>query len=379
MELKILCLGETGGWSEPIPTEMDSAQTLVLIFAGACHGEEDRTLSDLIGHFPKSVILGCVTFGEIFGQEILDDSIVAAVVKFAGTRLLSASAAITTGAGSFAAGVELARQLREPELKSVLILSEGHNVNGSELVRGINSLVPKEVLVTGGLAGPCRKLSPSWVIQERAPRSHYVTAVGFYGSAIRVFHGCKGGWDIFGPERVVTRSEGNVLYELDGKPALALYKEYLGILAANLPGSAWSFPLSLRRNAHETKMVVRSVSEIDEKKGSISFAGDIPQGSLAQLMRANFERLITAASESAAMARGETPGPSLALAISCVGRRQVLGERAEEEIEAGLHAFPPGTAQVGFYSFGEISPVRPTVACEFHNQTMTYTTFSEHG
>lgn len=376
MELKTLTYREAGGWSEPIPREMDSDRTLVLIFAGAKYGQDSTVLVELVAGFPESVISGCSTFGEIMGREIHEDSIVAAIVKFRKTRLVSASALINLASESFSAGADLARQLRAPDLKGVLILSDGQNVNGSELVRGLNSLVPKEVVVTGGLAGSTPSI-PSWVIHNRIPRSLYVTAVGFYGQAIHISHGCKGGWDIFGPERQVTRSEGNVLYELDGKPALILYKEYLGNLAALLPKSALLFPLSLRRSSHDTKIVVRSVLAVDEKNGSMAFGGDIPKGFLAQLMRANLERLITAAADSAGMTRAANPGPALAVVISCMGRRVVLGERAEEEIEAGLDALPPGVVQMGFYSHGEISPVRLSVASEFHNQTVTYTTFSE--
>ncbi len=182
---------------------------------------------------------------------------------------------------------------------------------------------------------------------------------------------------MFGPERAVTKSLGNVLYELDGKPALELYKKYLGERAAELPASALLFPLAIRPEKSEHR-VVRTVLSVDEQTNSMTFAGDVPEGYRAQLMRANLDRLIQGAEEAAAAAHHmmEAGSSTLAIAISCVGRRLVLGERAEEELEASLAGLPRGTQQVGFYSYGEISP-SGVDGCDLHNQTMTLTTISE--
>jgi hypothetical protein len=201
--------------------------------------------------------------------------------------------------------------------------------------------------------------------------------VGFYGDHVHLGHGSKGGWDIFGPERRVTKSSGNILYELDGRPALQLYKEYLGERAAGLPATGLLFPLSLRVTKSENKSLVRTILAVDEAHQSMTFAGDIPEGYLAQLMRANFDRLVQGASEAAqSTSRNNGSAAVLAVAISCVGRRLVLGERTEEETEAALEVLPRGTAQVGFYSYGEISPYASGL-CDLHNQTMTLTTISE--
>lgn len=273
----------------------------------------------------------------------------------------------------------LAEQLTREDLKAILVLSDGLNVNGSELVKGFNSALPESVVVTGGLAGDGDRFKRTWVVGEGRPRSGIVSAVALYGDHVSVGHGSKGGWDLFGPERRVTRSRGNVLHELDGRPALALYKQYLGERASGLPATALLFPLALRAGSADKKVVVRTVLSVDETDQSMTFAGDIPQGHLAQLMRANFERLIEGASLAAASTLpppGSQAAQTLAIAISCVGRRLVLGERTEEEIEATLTGLPAGTKQIGFYSYGEISPYT-TGHCDLHNQTMTLTTISE--
>ena len=324
------------------------------------------------------MICGCSTSGEIEGTQIYDESLVAAVLRFSGTTIRQAAAKVTDAKGSYEAGKCLAQQLEDPFLRGVLIFSDGLMVNGSELVRGMNAVLPESVTVTGGLAGDGDRFQRTWVIIEGQPQSGFVTAVGLYGQAVKIGHGSKGGWDMFGPERRVTKSDGNVLYELDGRPALELYKEYLGDRASGLPATGLYFPLALRSQQADEEYLVRTILAVNEDQQSMTFAGDIPQGHMVQLMRANFDRLVTGASQAASLTATTSPGTGdvLSLAISCVGRRLVLGERTEEEIEAAFDVLPPGTRQIGFYSYGEISP-HASGKCELHNQTMTLTTISE--
>ena len=366
---------KAGGWSEPFPAAEEGG-TLVLAFGAPGFMDDPAPLRDLRAALPGSLILGCSTAGEVHADRVEDDSLSVAVASFEHTRLQRAGAEVKGAEGSREAGEALARILDAPDLKAVLVLSDGLRVNGSDLVRGFNDLFRGRVVVTGGLAGDGDRFQRTWVLKDGEPVTGWVEAVGLYGDAIRVTHGSKGGWDTFGPERRITRATGNILYELDGKPALELYKTYLGDRAAGLPATALLFPLALREKAGEDRHLVRTVLAVDEQAQSMTFAGDVPEGSLVQLMRANSERLILGA-ESAAEGVRALPGrPTLAIAISCVGRRLVLGERAEEEVEATLQALPPGTEQVGFYSYGEISPYA-TGACDLHNQTMTLTVLQE--
>ena len=206
--------------------------------------------------------------------------------------------------------------------------------------------------------------------------------VGFYGSALKVGYGSLGGWDPFGLERTITRSKDNVLYELDGQPALKLYKEYLGEeQAKGLPGTGLLFPLRLRmKSGGKEAEVVRTILAVDEKEQSMTFAGDMPEGTQVSLMKANFDRLVDGAAGAASMSV-ESLGSNkaqLAILISCIGRKLVLKERVEEEIEAVRGVIGNEAAIIGFYSYGELCPVAATEKqCELHNQTMTITTFRE--
>ncbi len=378
MDLESFEYHPTLGWSvDPFPA-LDSEQTLVLVFGDAGFIDQPAPIADLRAAFPKAQFMGCSTAGEIIGDSVKDQGLVVAVARFAHTRLASAMVPVLTSEQSREAAVKLARELSAADLKGVLVLSDGLNVNGSQLVSGFNEVLQGTAIVTGGLAGDGDRFQRTWVLNRSAPVTNRITALGFYGERVRIGHGSRGGWDIFGPERRVTRADGNILYELDGRPALEIYKDYLGELASGLPATALRFPLALRADADQQKRLVRTILAVTEDDGSMTFAGDIPEGYFAQLMRTNLDHLVDGAEEAADMTRnrGRDGQQTLAIAISCVGRRMVLGERAEEEVEATLQELPEGTRQVGFYSYGEISPYA-SGTCDLHNQTMTLTTIHE--
>jgi len=375
MKLTVVQHSVGSGWATPVPSSWDSASTLALAFGGSHYQEHPEAIFDVVKALPTSVILGCSTAGEILGTRVQDDTLVVTLVQFEKSTLRTAAVPITVDS-SFAAGQSLAQALLHPELRAVFVLSEGLDVNGSQLVRGLNSVFGSDVLVSGGLAGDGARFERTWVVSGGGAVSGQATAVGLYGDSLKIGSGSKGGWEIFGPERLITRSEHNVLFELDGAPALPLYKRYLAERAAGLPATALLFPLAIREPARGEGQIVRTVLAVDESTGSLRFAGDMPEGYRAQLMHANCDRLVGGAADAALLASGQCGSPSLSIAISCVGRRLVLRDRVEEELEATLEGVAKGTLQVGFYSYGEISPLS-SGRCDLHNQTMTLTTVSE--
>lgn len=369
-------------WSVDVFPNLDSENTLVLIFSSPRYIDNPTPINELIAHYPKSKIMGCSSAGEIAAANIFDNSISVAVMKFEKTFIKMTSIKINSIADSFHAGESVASHLNQDDLRGMFVLSDGLNINGSELVKGLNTLNKKDIAITGGLAGDGSDFKKTWVICDGHIVSDTIVAVGFYGEHVQLGHGSRGGWDIFGPERRVTRSKNNILYELDGKPALSLYKEYLGEKASGLPATGLLFPLAIRKDMNDTHQLVRTILAVDEKENALIFAGDIPTGSLAQLMRANFDHLIAGAMEAGKATiekqsnRVTAPSPLLLVAISCVGRRLLLGERTEEETESVLEIFPKGTQQIGFYSYGELSPYQEGF-CDLHNQTMTLTSITE--
>lgn len=360
----------------PTEAKLGTEADLVLIFGETSLLKEGRILAEIKAAYPKAHLFGCSTSGEIFGDHVFDDSVTTTAIKFEKTKVQQASLHMPGVKDSFEAGRKLAGKLGHEGLSHVLVLSVGLNVNGSDLVRGLTAALPPQVTVTGGLAGDKDRFQETLVISDDLPSNDTVAVVGLYGKSIKVGSASLGGWDPFGPERVVTKASGNVLYELDGKSALQIYKTYLGDHAKDLPGSALLFPLCLRTEGGEG--LVRTILSVDEGNQSMTFAGDVPEGSMARFMKANFDRLISGA-VGAAERSVSVPGagPELALLISCVGRKIVLKQRVEEEVEGVRDIFGAQTALTGFYSYGEISPFTPNAKCELHNQTMTITTLSE--
>lgn len=377
MHVETFAFHAATGWTVPSFPAIDSPQTLVLVFGGADFVDTPAPIAALSEAYPRATIVGCSSSGEIHGAHIADASLSVAVVRFATTTLRLAEANVTREGGAAGSGEAIARALAGPDLRSVFVLSDGLAVNGTDLLRGIHRIIEPSVVVTGGLAGDGSRFERTWVLVGRKPIPGWVVAVGLYGDGLRVSHGSRGGWDAFGPERVVTRAVGNVLYELDGEPALALYKTYLGERAAGLPATALLFPLALRAATPGADSLVRTILSVDEATQSMTFAGDVPQESVVQLMRANFDRLVDGAAQACRAAAHQASGDTLSIAISCVGRRLVLGERVEEEIEAAFESIPEGGKLVGFYSYGEIAPFATGQCGVLHNQTMTLTRFGE--
>ncbi|MCO5761433.1 MAG: FIST C-terminal domain-containing protein, partial [Chromatiaceae bacterium] len=328
--------------------------------------------------FPLAHWIGCSTAGEIFGRTLDDDSLVVAIVRFDKARVRSVQERIGQDQGALEAGRNIARALAGPGLKGVFVLADGLAVNGSELAKGLAGELPAGLPVSGGLAADGDRFGNTWVIADKVPQAEHVVAVGFYGDSVDIACNYRGGWDVFGPEREVTRSSGNVLYSLDGQPALALYKKYLGDRAGELPAAGLLFPLAIRNELEADGLTVRTILAINEADQSITFAGDIPQGSFVRMMRANRDRLIDGATGAADGVRhsGGTAGEALCIAISCIGRRLVLGQRCEEEIEAVLDTLPEPCRMIGYYSYGELSPLS-SGRCDLHNQTMTLTLIRE--
>jgi hypothetical protein len=354
------------------------AANLVLIFGGTEVLTTQRT-EELRKLYPNAIMLGCSTAGEIQNINVFDNSITATAIIFEDTQLKLASHCIATADDSQKTGEALGVQLLGAGLRHVLVISDGVTINGTELVKGFKSALPSAVEVTGGLSGDGNRFQRTLVIANAAPAERQVAALGFYGTRLRVGYGSVGGWDSFGPDRLITKASGNVLYELDGKTALDLYKSYLGEHAAGLPATGLLFPLALHSTGSNDVGLVRTILSINEADQSMTFAGDMPEGTYVRLMKANFDRLIDGAIGAAQAASSGLSdcNVELAILISCVGRKLVLQQRVEEEVEGVRNVLGKSTVLTGFYSYGEISPYVATGRCELHNQTMTITTLSE--
>ncbi|WP_440133399.1 FIST signal transduction protein [Chitinophaga sancti] len=349
---------------------------LVLCFAGHRRLDEEDWYTRLKDKFPIADIVICSTAGEICNTTVTEEGVSFISIEMKKTRIATGKVNISNYKGSYEAGKALIESLDKKDLRYVLVISDGELVNGSKLVQGMNDGAGS-ILITGGLAGDGNQFQSTLVGINGKPEKGVIACIGFYGDHLLVGHGSQGGWETFGLEKKVTKSSVNVLYEINDKNALDIYKHYLGPDATALPWAALLYPLSVKLPG-TGEVVVRTILSIDEKAGSMRFAGDIPEGALVRFMHANFDRLTNAAAGAAvqSVVKNGIP-PDFALLISCVGRKLILQSRVEDEIEVVDEVFNHQTPIVGFYSYGELSPLFPGGACQLQNQTMTITTFYE--
>ena len=368
----------TGGWEIVRNNEFDTKLCNFVLVFGSTGLLSDKSLYNTIENsYPNAAILLNSTAGEIIDTQVNDETISLTAIQLEKTTIATATLQIENVKDSFEAGKKLAEQLDPVGLKYVLIIADGQKVNGSDLVLGLQELLHEDIIITGGLAGDGAKFAKTLIGLNEVPLEGRIAAIGFYGNNISISYGSVGGYDSFGHERLITKSKQNKLYELDSKPALDIYKQYLGEYAKDLPLSGLLFPLSIRTNEYNSSLV-RTILSVNEEEKSLTFAGNMPEGTYARLMTANFDRLIEGASLAAQNTiSGKIKEPDLALLISCVGRKLVLNQRIEEEAEVIRGIYGDKTAITGFYSYGEIAPSLNYHKCELHNQTMTITTFTE--
>ena len=366
------------GWQPSTPGTLGKTAQLVLVFGSTELLRQSPLLKELAAVYPDASLVGCSTAGEICGTTVYDDSLTTVAIHFEKTTIRTFEVEANSAEDSMLAGERLAAIISPANLSHVFVLSKGVNINASHLVKGLEKNLPDNVIVTGGLAGNGTKFGETLTFSDGIPKNNVISAIALYGHNLKIGYGSIGGWDPFGPERIVTRSKGNVLYELDGKNALEIYKHYLGEQAKGLPATGLFFPLGIRNNETTTSLV-RTIFATDDKEQSLTFAGDVPEGYHARLMKVNYERIIDAAAKAAKNCLGtiDTPKVDLAIVISCCGRRWILKQRTEEETEAVQEILGKETVLTGFYSYGEIAPVAGTRKCALHNQTITITAVSE--
>lgn len=355
-------------------------EPLVLVFGNRKLLQNDSIYSDVQKIFKDGHIVFGSTSGDITSEAVEDESITITAIEFEKSSFVVKTANVLdelNNKDSATTGEDLIQKLPQKNLKYVFVISEGSFINGSQLTMGMNTATDNQLLITGGLCGDAANFDTTLASYNENPKKGEIVAIGFYGDDLEITFATNGGWTPFGPERIVTKSDANILYELDGKPALDLYKKYLGDKSKELPAAALLYPLKVN-SVDEDKSIVRTILNINESENSMILAGDIKEGSKVQLMMTNKDNIINAAEHAAKQASSNRKKESeLAILVSCIGRKLVLDQRVEEEVEEVIDVIGNKTVVCGFYSYGEIAPFNKEQNCQLHNQTIAITLISE--
>ncbi|KAB8155647.1 histidine kinase [Kordia sp. TARA_039_SRF] len=365
---------------EYVSEKLTLQKPLVLVFGNRFMLEDKELYAEIRALFPDGEFVFGSSAGDITSHYVDDESITITAIEFEKSSYVIKTANMLENEvkkDSFETGKHLIEQFDTQGLKHVFVFSEGSFVNGSQLTLGMNAATKNNVLITGGLCGDAARFEKTLASYNELPKPGEIVAIGLYGETLEVSFAIKGGWIPFGPERVVTKSSSNILYELDNKPALDLYKKYLGEKSKELPAAALLYPLKVK-STNEKQSIVRTILNIDEQENSMILAGDILENSRVQLMMTNVDTIVDASEKAATTAlqyREHTP--ELAILVSCIGRKLVLDQRVEEEVEEVIEVIGATTTVCGLYSYGEIAPFIGENNCQLHNQTMTITLISE--
>ena len=366
----------------PSTSPLPSAN-LVLVFGSVKRFSEGKLQGFLKSRYPSAQLVGCTTSGEISAAGVFDDSIQITAIQWEKTIQRVAQTKMSGMLNSFEAAAGLAKQLKADTLRTVLVISDGLNVNGSELLKGFQSVLGN-IPIVGGLAGDGGAFVKTLQLYNETISDNQVIAVGLYGSALITSSGALGGWKPYGPPRKVTKSEKNVVYEMDNKPALPLYRMYIGeAFSRGLPGTGLKFPLAVIEEGKRDVEKIRTLLAIDSKANSLTFAGNVEVGETVRLCQTNHDRLVEGAGNAAhlvmeGLSASKTNQAGLALLVSCVGRKGVMAENVGDEVKLVQQILGPQTSVTGFYSYGELAPRPNTTDSVLHNQTMTIGYLSEN-
>ena len=350
---------------------------LVLVFGNRYLLEDETVLNTIQEEFPYEHIVFCSTCGEILDSGMLDNSISVTAIELENSTFVIERENISNfNFQPNLLGEALLEKLPKEKLKHLFVFSDGL-LDGSKLIEGIENNLSKSIAITGGLSGDDARFEKTISSYKETPKPGEVVLIGLYGEALEVTYASAGGWFPFGPERKITKSKDNILFEIDDKPALDVYKNHLAHRAIGLPSASLSFPLNVTYEGKK-QPVVRTILGIDESQKALILAGDAPENSKVQLMMASIDAIIDGAQFATELAMNNREKKAeIAVLVSCIGRKLIMNSRVGEETEYVKETLGDLTTMTGFYSYGQIAPFNGNDYTNLHNQTMTVTLISE--
>lgn len=355
--------------------ELGRAPDLVILFSSARY-DAARVLEGVHSRLPAAVpLVGCSAYAEIDNEQALTSSVVAMGLVLEGIEVRTFQVA-GRGVDSFAAGRDAGRGLREFAPDLVITFPDVLTMNATRFLLGLQDALGKGMPIVGGASADDGAFKATYQIHGREALSGGAVGVALKGP-LTIVTAAKSGYTPVGATHASTRVEnGNVLLEIDGRPALDIYRDYLGERVAQMPAVSIEFPIAVvggiegaPRRADDELLLVRAILGVDEARGALLLGGDVPEGAAIRVTRATKEDVVRGAEEATMTALEAMPAPEVALIFSCMSRKSVLGPRFKDECRASFARLPEGLPKIGFYTFGELSPVQGTT---MHHES-TYT------
>lgn len=363
--------------AEELLTELGEAPELVLAHVAARLAPA-RVIEGLYSLLPGSTrVVGCSSDCEISSEGALTGTVTALGLRLGGIRAEPFIIA-PSGRSSLECGQRAGEALAPLAPDLVIAFPDVLQMNATQFLLGMQGALGRGAPIVGGAPADHGEFRSTTVFADRTVLSGAAAGVALKGATpIRLATAARSGYEPISMRRTCTRVEsGNVILEIDGRPALDVYCELLGARAAEMPGVTIEFPvgvvggaLGTQRQADEGLLLVRAIFRADEARRALVLGGDIPEGAEIRITRATRADVIRGAEEATAAALAALPDPDLAFFFSCFSRKQVLGPRYKEECAAAFARLPPGLPKLGFYTFGELSPYDG--ATTHHESTFT--------
>lgn len=363
------------GWDSPLPANLDSSRTLLVVFAAAELFEaEIDWLAQIRNALPQSQMIGCSTTMPLVNGQLLPGSAVLAVCQLEHARIKLTSQPLESPADSLAAGQAIGRALYQPDLRQIMLFADGRTVNANELMNGINSVAPQAIRLSGGMAShPDFNNGLRLLILDGTLKSQTVVAAALYGDQLMIQQREDVGLKTYSQYYEVTRHGDRLITEVNGRPALDVYNEFLGELADD-KGYIHMFPIGFYEAPDTPMKVVRSILDLSQGDRALILASEVPAHPYMRFMTGLPSQFIDSAQKvaagiSASVINERFTLPLLSLTTTCVGRQAAMGRQAEQEVARAFAALPRGTEQIGFAAYGEIA-WSSTGFCELHNHTI---------
>ncbi|MCK5332388.1 FIST C-terminal domain-containing protein [Candidatus Parcubacteria bacterium] len=359
---------------------------LLIVFSSSGYDQQEMlsAIREVSGDIP---LIGCSSSGEIIGSGPLSKSVAIMAIESDSMNCVVAEGE-SIKPNPKEAGIKMANKLVEQtegaSIDSVIMLIDVLTGNGADAVRGVNSVLGKDTLIVGGAAGDDFSFKETFVYLNDKVLPSSIVGAGFYGDNIMTV-GVRHGWVPIGNPMKVTKSQGAIIEEIDGKPALSIYEDYFGEEEAKslkneaLAKMALTYPLGMT-TADNDELLLRAPISADDN-GAITCAAEVPEGSEVRLMIGSKDEAIAAAKEAAKNALENLNGkkPAGVIVFNCIARQKLFSRHAKDEIDAIKEVLGKDIPVIGFYTYGEIAPIngKNDIICRFHNETAVITVIGE--